>query len=350
MRNTAEGNCRKKKMERTEDADSRRESTNKRHCPQEDSPVEESVIQMKPEDLMADADTPRGEATRRMAILNVDWDSIGANEIYRVISVFARKESIQRVVLYKTKYGVQELEKEEQEGPAVMNLDVNEETQEMELREYLKNKMKYFYAVVELDTAEAGRELYAAVDGLEIEETHNYIDARFIPDDAVISDVVVEETSQLHNTARKIPINPLYSTKPQLKWDEDPIRDRYLRDLFVKEVDLEVANSLIDMSDDEEKQAYYKKAMLESMPEEEAPEEEESALQHSTHKEKAAGSVENEDIRMGDSSADEADESSEAAVLGDDSRFAHENNPDFAVDKTHPAYLAKKRKEKSSKK
>ncbi|KAI5192504.1 hypothetical protein NEMIN01_2055 [Nematocida minor] len=335
----------KKQKEQPKALPKEKRKKNKKQKTEKESPIQEKKMQIKPQDLMNSTSVPRGDVSTRLAVLNIDWESIGANEIYRVIKVFLSAENIKKVTIYKTKLGKRELEKEEKEGPAVLKLDEDLGTTDSDIREYLKKKMKYFYAVIEVDTEEKAKELYAAIDGLEIEDTHNYIDARFIPADAPINDEVVEETTEMSKNIRKIPINPLYSTKPQLKWDEDPVRDRYLRDLFDKDFDMDVANDLIDASDDEEKQAYYKKIM---MPETEETEPENKPAKKNTKEKKEAKTadkaVDDEDIRMEVSNDSQEEESSEVVILGEDDRFAKgNNNPDFTVDVTHPAYVAKQK-------
>ncbi|EHY64718.1 uncharacterized protein NESG_01873 [Nematocida ausubeli] len=313
--------------------------------------IQETAIPIKPEDLLPQRDVPLGDTSSRVAILNVDWESIGVHEIYRVINAFVPKGQIKKVSLYKTKLGSREMAVEGHDELAIMNLKINDETQEMEIREYIKKKMKYFYAVVEVENEEIGKELYTSIDGQEIENTHNYIDARFIPSGFVIDDELVEEITQSTEKIARIPMNPLYSTKPQLRWDEDPVRDRYLKDLFVNEIDLDVADNLIDASDDEEKQKYYKKAMQMEIPQQKSEDEDQlESIKEPVEKSKTHNkSVDDEDIAMESSGDEEMEESSEAVLVGDDKRFAKENNPDFNIDKTHPAYISKQKKRKEHK-
>ncbi|KAI5128987.1 hypothetical protein NEPAR04_1434 [Nematocida parisii] len=310
--------------------------------------IEETAVQITPEDLLPQQDAPLGDASSRVAIMNVDWDSIGVHEVYKVVNAFVPKGQIKKIALYKTKLGCREMAVEGHDEQAIMNLDMNEETKEMEIREYLKKKMKYFYAVVEVENSDVGKELYMAIDGQEIENTYNFIDARFIPDDYVIDDKLVEEITSSTEKIARIPINPLYSTKPQLRWDEDPVRDRYLKDLFVNDIDLDVADNLIDASDDEEKQSYYKKTMQIQLPSKEEKSTEEQ-IEEPKKTKKSVVSVENDDILIESSTEEEAEESSEAVLLGEDTRFAKENNADFNIDVTHPAYIAKQKKRKDKK-
>lgn len=322
-------------------------------------------------------DVQKGDASNRIAVLSLDWDSIDSSDILRISAPFVDEGAIVSVRIYTTPFGRRMQQEEESHGPIMPAARAQDPAQidklpdsaeshhtgnshcetgggaessipEEEIRKYIKNTMKCYYAVIELKSKEAAVSLYEAIDGLEIDETLNFIDARFVPDGCIIKDTPKEEVDKPSKLRKKIPKNPLYHTKAELKWEKDTVRGKALRDLFTeKEVDLDLAEELVDVSDDSEKQEKYREAfkdILHATPQMKREAQTENASSGFANRQR--GERENrkvprksvEEEIVGEESEDE-DKSSEVSLVEEDPRFAKQkNNPEFAVDTSHPAY------------
>jgi hypothetical protein len=91
---------------------------------EEESDVEEDVEAATEEggafpDLQAEQTAvPMGEVTKRIAVVNLDWDNIRAVDLYSVFSSFVSGSGrIEHLAVYKSEYGKERMEREEMEGP-----------------------------------------------------------------------------------------------------------------------------------------------------------------------------------------------------------------------------------------
>lgn len=213
-----------------------------------------------------DRDAPMtDDSSRRLAVCNMDWDKMRADDIMVLCNSFLPPNSaVLRVAIYPSEYGRERMREEEKKGPQELvsnskgsNLNdgedssgiddllddegtddtknmkrqqLNEEEREgdgffMEkLRQYQLNRLKYYYAVIECDSISTADKLYAECDGLEYESSATKLDLRFIPDDMEFEDDPREECTEMPDLANYAPrmfqTGALQNAKVDLTWDE----------------------------------------------------------------------------------------------------------------------------------
>ncbi|KAJ2714866.1 pre-rRNA-processing protein esf1 [Coemansia spiralis] len=251
-------------------------------------------------DVEEDPDSiPRGDETMRFACVNMDWDHVRAIDLYTVFSGFKPDSgAIVSVKIYPSEFGVERMAKEAVEGPPRElfdatnkkrgdgsdsdsdsdNVDLvkeqvksSNEIDQVALRKYELEKMRYYFAVVECDCAETARAIYTQCDGSEYEASANFFDLRFIPDDMKFEQPPREEAT--HKPENYEPADfttqALQHSKVQLTWDTDePSRVKATRRAFTQDevdnMDLShlLASSSEDGSSDDEEEMARKRALL----------------------------------------------------------------------------------------
>ncbi|XP_050696954.1 ESF1 homolog isoform X3 [Eriocheir sinensis] len=211
------------------------------------------------------------EETNRIAICNLDWDRIKAADLMVLFSSFCPLGgSVRSVTIYPSEYGKKRMEEEDRSGPLELTgrkkkkgeeeEEVDEEAEEYfrslnlkdldklekgkldqhsgatkrdfeALRRYQRNRLRYFYAVMECDSVDTARGLYMECDRQPFEGAGILLDMRYVP-----SDMEFDETP--HDLCRAVPqsyraksfvTTALQSTRPALTWDEtDPDRSKTL--------------------------------------------------------------------------------------------------------------------------
>lgn len=214
---------------------------------------------------------PLGKATNRLAVLGLDWSSTRAVDVFASLSSFcAPGAEVVSVEVHPSKFGLERLEQEAKLGPQVLSKidlrvvkdagldhaiassartdavergseesDSEEEEEDddedpedeedkqwreqLALRKYEEERLKYYYAVAEFEDAKSADVVYKQCDGVEYAQSGLEFDLRFIPNDMKI-------VTKPRDRADKIPqgYNPpevasssLNTSKVKLSWDAD---------------------------------------------------------------------------------------------------------------------------------
>ncbi|CEO95234.1 NUC153 domain-containing protein [Plasmodiophora brassicae] len=201
-------------------------------------------------------DVPLGGESRRLAIVNLEWDRVRAVDLLVMLQSFVGDSgNILSVTVYTSEYGREMIRKESEWGPQNIWAGVeNDETKngfdqglssddedddredgiDMErLRQYERQKLRYYFAVVECDAVACASRLYAECDGLEFEQTSNLLDMRFVPDDVVFQDEHIRDRAvdapEGYNPTDFI-TSSLHHSRVKCSWDaDDPNRQQFFR-------------------------------------------------------------------------------------------------------------------------
>ncbi|KAJ2489559.1 pre-rRNA-processing protein esf1 [Coemansia sp. RSA 2050] len=244
-------------------------------------------------------EVPRGDETKRFACVNMDWEHVRAVDLLTVLSAFKPDGgSVVAVNIYPSKFGKERISKEAIEGPpreifakatkqgdsddesdeegdegedlVKEQLDDNEEFDQVALRKYEMEKMRYYFAVIECDSIATAQAIYNQCDGTEYEASANFFDLRFIPDDMDFDDKPKDQA--MHVPEKYEPLDfstqALQHSKVKLTWDADePTRMKMTRRAFTQdEIDtMDFGNLLASSSDsssDDDEDLAKKRALL----------------------------------------------------------------------------------------
>lgn len=249
------------------------------------------------------------ESTRRLAVCNMDWDRIRAQDLMVLLSSFLPPGgSVLSVKIYPSEYGRARMAEEDVHGPIELinakpeiNLDsdddlVREQDSDAEegddyhmekLRQYQLNRLRYYYAVVECDSAATADKVYQECDGIEYESSATRVDLRFIPDDTDFSeDMPTDECYELPDVnnykPRQFTTTALQQAKVDLTWDETALDRRELGD--------KLSSGKVDQLNDKE----LRKIVAYSSAEDEEEEEEEEEKEEEEKDEKDVDSKQKE--------------------------------------------------------
>jgi hypothetical protein len=266
-----------------------------------------------------------GNATKRLSLINLDWDQIKAVDIFVLLNGFKPVTGlIKSVKIYPSEFGKERLLYENLHGPMICKKDIskeknNEEEEvidyskrniveenkrlqdeergfdEIELRKYQLERLKYFFAIVECDSVETAATLYKQCDGLEFEKSANFIDLRYVPEGEVFDEESLHDycddmpVSRGYKTKANLVTSALQNSRVKLTWDADdisrmqalqpaPSRKRGKVDWNEEDLDAYLASA---SSADEDNIEEYRKKLLEADDEED--------VFGSKHKKKSSG-------------------------------------------------------------
>ncbi|KZT02636.1 uncharacterized protein LAESUDRAFT_815077 [Laetiporus sulphureus 93-53] len=215
---------------------------------------------------------PEAGRTRRLAVVNLDWDHVRAIHLYKIFSSLVsptahpaastststtnRKSPKTRgsasgvvrgkvlsVRVYPSEFGKERMAREEQEGPppevfkkkkdeedeeinerTIFETGEEEDYDEHALRNYQLERLRYYYAVVECDSVEAASHIYDELEGTELERSANVFDLSFVPDNMSFDEEYRDEANDDLSMPYKgldFVTDALRHSKVKLTWDDD---------------------------------------------------------------------------------------------------------------------------------
>ncbi|KAM5536257.1 hypothetical protein V8D89_010156 [Ganoderma adspersum] len=205
--------------------------------------------------------------TRRIAVVNLDWDHVRARHLYKIFASLVSptgapvasgsknngtskkspgsvaRGKVLSVRVYTSEFGKARMAREEKEGPpseifkkkrdlapeeinerTVYEVGDGEDYDEDALRKYQLERLRYYYAIVECDTVEAASHVFNELEGTELERSANILDLSFVPDGMTFDDDFRDEAKDDLSAPYKpleFVTDALRHSKVKLIWDED---------------------------------------------------------------------------------------------------------------------------------
>ncbi|XP_059903973.1 ESF1 homolog [Gadus macrocephalus] len=250
----------------------------------------ESLLRREEEEIQHDwgdlcKDAPRGEEVwPRLAVCNLDWDRLKAKDLLALFNSFKPAGGVVlSVKIYPSEFGKERLQMEQSQGPLELLVSLPEDPEKdseeekvhrEKLRDYQFKRLRYFFAVVECDSAETAAKIYSECDGFEYESSSSILDLRFIPDDVVFDEEPKEVATEVELTTytpKLFTSSAAATSKVEVTWDEtDHDRIQALNRHFNKSdlMDMDFNAYLASSSEEEEEQEEEQAGALE--PEEKA--------------------------------------------------------------------------------
>jgi len=198
-----------------------------------------------------DNDDNQVEVTNRIAVCNLDWKVFKANDIFLALKSFSEGGEVTKVSIYMSEYGKEKLKEEQQMGPAEIKkmqkiekeaeeklVEVDDDLENYELiRQYHINKLKNYYAVVEVDNVQTATSIYSQMDGMSF-PNGSTLDLRYIPTGMTFEDEPVSSTGGESAQGYSMQgiatgFQAINQSRPRMTWDDqDARRTENLRSMF----------------------------------------------------------------------------------------------------------------------
>lgn len=211
-----------------------------------------------------------GRATKRLAVLGLDWSNTRAVDIFASLNSFCPPgKVVSWVKVHPSKFGLERLAVEAKLGPQVVSetdlkvvadavdravsggggkdgghssddegadsdrdasagddnddIDARLWKEQAALRKYEEERLKYYYAVAEFDDVKSADAVYEQCDGVEYAQSGRAFDLRFIPDDMKIETVPRDTATSIPEGYAPPNIVPssLNNSRVKLSWDAD---------------------------------------------------------------------------------------------------------------------------------
>jgi hypothetical protein len=225
----------------------------------EDEDEEEEEVEEEEEEApfpdAQEAGVPLGDVSKRIAVVNLDWDNVRAVDLMAVFSSFATATGrVEKITVYPSEFGKERMEREELEGPPreifgkqaeyddesadeddedededekikkdLLKADNGEEFDSAQLRRYQLERLRYYYAIIECSDENTAQKIYEATDGTEYLTSANFFDLRFVPDEVEFDDKPRDECDSVPAGYRpnEFVTDALQHSKVKLTWDAD---------------------------------------------------------------------------------------------------------------------------------
>ncbi|KAG2069846.1 hypothetical protein BDR04DRAFT_1118794 [Suillus decipiens] len=202
------------------------------------------------------------EKTRRLAVVNLNWDHVQLLP-FRYLPMQSKDEkslkntksakatvargNVLSVRVYPSEFGKERIAREEEGPPAEMKIENEEDVSEWTIHEtgdgahydedalrkyqFKLERLRYHYAIVECDTAEAAAHIYNKLEGIELEQSANVFDLKY-------HDEAIDDPGTRYRAVEFV-TEALRHSKVKLTWDDDDPERNHIarRSLTKKEIE-----------------------------------------------------------------------------------------------------------------